>query len=172
MEPEHQEIIVNWKQTSQVKEFSTFLCIGRCNGLGSLKSAPSYASQLSGASILCCHILASSRLPVGSGCSLMAPGSCRSSSWMPWRAEIADDCDFLIYWYGGKCSISHSEQSLFWSAVYMLWNQTWVQLPSGSKVNLLILGCGEGKCSIYCKALAEESVIISELSSEFQQSIF
>ena len=113
------------------------------------------------------------KTPVGSGCSLMAARSHRSSSsWVPWRAGIADDCDILVCWYGGKFSISHSEWSLFWSAVHMLQNQTWVQLPSGSKANLLILGCGEGKCSIYCKAPAKESVIISELSSEFQQSIF
>ena len=41
----------------QVKEFSTFLCVGRCKTLGSLKSFLLYASQLSGASILCFHIL-------------------------------------------------------------------------------------------------------------------
>ena len=36
-----------------VKEFSTFLCMGRCKSLGSLKSFLSYSSKLSGASILC-----------------------------------------------------------------------------------------------------------------------
>ena len=36
-----------------VKEFSTFLCIGRCKSLGSLKSFLSYASKLSGANLLC-----------------------------------------------------------------------------------------------------------------------
>ena len=40
------------QQTSQVKEFSAFLCMGRCKSLGSLKSFLSYASQLSGASTL------------------------------------------------------------------------------------------------------------------------
>ena len=39
-------------QISQVKEFSGFLCIRRCKSLGSLKSFLSYASQLSGASVL------------------------------------------------------------------------------------------------------------------------
>ena len=43
---------LNWTEISQVKEFSAFLCMGRCKSLGSLKSFPSYASQQPGASIL------------------------------------------------------------------------------------------------------------------------
>ena len=39
----------------------------------------------------------------------------------------------------------------------MLPNQTWVCLPAGSKTNLPILGCGESKCSMYCKAPSKES---------------
>ena len=39
-------------QISQVKEFSSFLCMGRFKSLGSLKSFPSYAAQLSGGSML------------------------------------------------------------------------------------------------------------------------
>ena len=39
-------------QISQVKEFSTFLFMGRCKSLGSLKSFLAYASQLSGTSFL------------------------------------------------------------------------------------------------------------------------
>ena len=38
---------------ASAKEFSTFLCMGRCKSLGSLKSFLSYASKLSGARILC-----------------------------------------------------------------------------------------------------------------------
>ena len=58
----------------QVKEFSAFLCMGRCRSLGSLKSVLSYAPLLSWASTRCFHILSSlsSGLTVGSGCSLMA----------------------------------------------------------------------------------------------------
>ena len=112
------------------------------------------------------------KTPVGSGCSLTAARSRRSSSWVPWRAGIADDCDILVCWYGGKYSISHSEWSLFSSAVHMLQNQTWVQLPSGSKANLLILGCGEGKCSIYCKAPAKESVILLNSPVSFSKAFF
>ena len=33
----------------------------------------------------------------------------------------------------------------------VLLNQTWVRSQAHSKVNLLTLGCGEGKCSIYYK---------------------
>ena len=29
-----------------------------------------------------------------------------SSSRVPWRAKIANDCDILVYWYGGGYSIS------------------------------------------------------------------
>ena len=39
----------------QVKEVSIFLCMGRRKSLGLLKSVLSYASQLSGASILYSH---------------------------------------------------------------------------------------------------------------------
>ena len=45
-------LLTKENQTSQVNEFSTFLCMGRCKSLGSLKSVLSYAPQLSGARIL------------------------------------------------------------------------------------------------------------------------
>ena len=45
-------LLTKENQTSQVQEFSTFLCMGRCKSLGSLKSFLSYAPQLSGARIL------------------------------------------------------------------------------------------------------------------------
>ena len=40
-----------------IKKFCTFLCMGRCKSLGSLKSFLSYAPKLSGVSILCSCIL-------------------------------------------------------------------------------------------------------------------
>ena len=43
-------------QISQVKELSTFLCMGRCKSLGSRKSCLWYVPQLSGASIMYFHI--------------------------------------------------------------------------------------------------------------------
>ena len=49
--------------------------MGRFKSLGSLKSFLSYASQLSGVSILHFYILNSSGLTVESGCRLMAAGS-------------------------------------------------------------------------------------------------
>ena len=42
-------LLIKENQTSQVKEFSAFLCMGRCRSLGSLKSLLWFASQLSGA---------------------------------------------------------------------------------------------------------------------------
>ena len=58
----------------------------------SLKAFFSYASQLSGAIILCFSTV----FTLGSGCSLMATGYC-SPSWLPWKDEIANDCDILLY---------------------------------------------------------------------------
>ena len=52
-------LLIKENQKSQVKKFSTFLCIGRCKSLGSLKLFLSYAAQLSGASILCFQVLSS-----------------------------------------------------------------------------------------------------------------
>ena len=49
---EHQKIIVKENEISQVKEFSSFLCMGRCKSLGSLKSFLSYAFQLSWSNVL------------------------------------------------------------------------------------------------------------------------
>ena len=45
-------LLIKENQISRVKEFSTFLCMGRCKLLGSLKSFLPYASQLSRASFL------------------------------------------------------------------------------------------------------------------------
>ena len=71
-------IFVNENQISQVKGLSTFLYMGRCKSLCSLKSLLPYASQLSGASIM--HL--SSALTVGSGCNLMAARSQASFSFL------------------------------------------------------------------------------------------
>ena len=45
-------MLIKENQVSQVKEFSAFLCMGRCKSLGLLKPSLSYASQLSGVSVL------------------------------------------------------------------------------------------------------------------------
>ena len=45
-------LLTKENQISKIKEFSTFLCMGRLKSLGSLKSFLSYACQLSGAGIL------------------------------------------------------------------------------------------------------------------------
>ena len=49
--------LIKENQISLVKEVNTSLCIGRCKSLGSLKSFPWYAPQLSGGSVLCFPIL-------------------------------------------------------------------------------------------------------------------
>ena len=52
-EPGYIELLIKENQVSQVKEFSAFLCMGRCRSVGLLKSFLSYALQLSRSSILC-----------------------------------------------------------------------------------------------------------------------
>ena len=54
-------LLIKENPLSGVKEFSAFVCMGRCKSLGSLKSFLCYAPQLSGASILCFLILSSFR---------------------------------------------------------------------------------------------------------------
>ena len=58
------------RQHINFKQFSTFLCMGRCKNLGSLKSFPQYAPQLSGS--LYPRSQVSSGLTIGCSCSVMA----------------------------------------------------------------------------------------------------
>ena len=85
--------ITEHTQTSQVKEFSAFLFTGRCKSLGSLKSFL-YLGPVSCAF----HTLSFSGLPSGNG-YIQADGCrcLRSSSWVPWRAGISEDCDILVH---------------------------------------------------------------------------
>ena len=109
--------VVLWikeNQIPQVKEFSTFLCLGLCKCLGLLKSLLSYASQLSGASTLF-SLHFSSVLTTGSGCSPMASGLqvCFSSpggleSPMTVTAlfiSLAGNTPFLTFIGGFSCSL-------------------------------------------------------------------
>ena len=58
----------------------------------------------------------------------------------------------------------------------LLLSQTWVCFPTHSKANLLIPGCGEGKCSIYCRAPRKESRQLAfkrpKLPEGFQEKVF
>ena len=106
--------LIKENQISQVKEFSAFLCMGRCKSLGSLKSFLWYASQLSGAYILVSTSWVFSGLTVGSGCSLLAsrwqvilcflPEFPQGSPGHLWWSEVAavfDDFDILclLIWH-------------------------------------------------------------------------
>ena len=84
--------------------------MGRCKSLGSLTSFLSYASQLSGPAS--CIFLHPERLcsPEGVAAavatrSLQLPGCPQGSEIHIWRAEITDDPEILVYWYGRKYSI-------------------------------------------------------------------
>ena len=58
-------LLLKENQISQVKEFSAFLCMGKCKSLGSVKSFLWYVPQLSGASFLRFHILSFLRVHHG-----------------------------------------------------------------------------------------------------------
>ena len=67
--------------------------------------------------------------------------------------------------YGGWFAKQHSwqprshsrEGAQLGNLLWVLPNHTWVRSPMHSKANLLTPGCGEGKCSIYCKVPDKES---------------
>ena len=65
-------LLIKENQISQVKEFSAFVCMVRCKSLDSLKSFFSYDLSYLGPVSCVFHILSSSMLTVGSGCSLVA----------------------------------------------------------------------------------------------------
>ena len=94
-------LLIKGRQISQVKEFSSFLCMGRCKSPGSLTSFFPHASPLSGAGVPCfsppglpwgaplgcgCGLLAA-RLQLFSFLSALRAGSSRG------RAAITNDCD-------------------------------------------------------------------------------
>ena len=98
----------------KLRNFSAFLCMGRCERPGSLKSFLWYILQLS-RPVPYFLILSSSGLSIGSMAARWPAFFPFLSSFRLtgsyWRAGIADDCDILIFWYGRKCSISQWEHS-------------------------------------------------------------
>ena len=100
-------LLIKGNHISQVKEFSAFLCMGRCKSLGSLKSFLWYAPQLSGASILCFHTLSFLRAHrcrewLQSDGSQMAGilsflSSLRDHQITSVMAAIADECDTIFF---------------------------------------------------------------------------
>ena len=71
---------------------------------------------------------------------------------------------------------SGSRFSLTFKHSVLLSNQIQVHSPKCSKANLLIPGCSEGKCIIYCRAPCKENGWLMlknpELSNGFQQKYF
>ena len=102
-------MLMKENQISQVKQFSTFLCRGRWESLGSLKYM--HLSCLGPVPYFLILIFLSWGLTIGSGCSLMAAtwqvffpswvfsGLTRSFLTV---AAIAGDYDIPVSWYGGK----------------------------------------------------------------------
>ena len=55
----------------------------------------------------------------------------------------------------------------------LLLNLAWVCLPTWSKDNLLTPGCGDGKCSVYCRAPSKESrQLVLKRPDGFQGKVF
>ena len=136
-------LIMKENQISRVKEFSAFLCMGRCKRLGSRKSVLSFA-QRSGAGIL----FSPPYLPHGSPWGVAAVWRCLwqgfSPSWLPSGltsspsvvALIADDSGIL-------CLLIQQEICHFSKPVLLLWT-----CSCGWKSNfnhaLVVLFCSNG----------------------------
>ena len=99
-------------QTSPLKEFSTFLWMGRCKSLGSLKSLLWYAPQLSVAWILCFLILSLFRV--------------HPQGWLP-RVTAAAVCWAAVMWRFDGCNIP---SLLIWQATISIDNGSMVMLAS------------------------------------------
>ena len=96
-------LLIKENQISPIEEFSTFLCMGRCKSLGSLKSFLWYAPQLSRASILCFLIPSLLRVHCWGGCRswLLDGGHSLFPSWVPlWLAIGA-----AVMWWLDGCNI-------------------------------------------------------------------
>lgn len=104
-------LLIKENYISQIREFSTFLCRGRCKGLNSLKSFPWCAPQLSGASILfspaegspsrvaAVWLLLDGRYSLSPSWVLSGPpGS--PWEWLPLPMTVTP----LVYWYAGNVS--------------------------------------------------------------------
>ena len=112
-------LLIKENQTSQVKEFSAFLYMGRCKSLGSLKLFLWYASQLSGASILC---FSHPELPWGSPKGVAAVWWLLDGrySFLPEFpqgspsvvAHLLMTVTSFVYWYSREYSISHDQVSI------------------------------------------------------------
>ena len=102
-------LLIKEDQISQVKEFSAFLCMGRCKSLGLLKSFLWYVPQLSGARILCF-----SGFTFGSAVWWLLDGRYSflpefpqgSPAYLPWCLLLLMIVTSFAYWYGRKYSIS------------------------------------------------------------------
>ena len=100
----------------------------------------------------------------------------KGSKFKMWR-RVSTECVLLSHHYkvkihrpnhcklGAVCTLFSNERrkrsnicevpSTF--QVLLLLNQTWVHSPTHSKANLLTLGRGEGKCSVYFRAPSTDS---------------
>lgn len=112
-------------QVSQVKEFSAFLCTGRCKTLGSLKSLLGSAPYLSRAGLLCFPILGSLRghrwgpqRPGGLLVSILSPLHPLSGVTVAVAAEDLMASAAFVYDKAG--SIFHSQKKK--KRCYMRWD--------------------------------------------------
>ena len=91
-------LLIKGNQISQVKEFSTVLCMGRHKSLDSVNLFFTSASQLSGASTLYAEFLRTQCRGWlrSDGCHITVLLSFLSA-FRRWRTGIAEDCDILVY---------------------------------------------------------------------------
>ena len=116
--------LIKENQISQVKEFSGFLCMGRCKSLGSLKSFFDMHLSYLGPVFSVFHIQVSSGLLVGNDCSLMAARwQVFFPSWVPsgltqlrWWLQLVITVTSFVY----SCSRKHSISQF----LPLVWNST------------------------------------------------
>ena len=91
-------LLIKENQTSQVKEFSAFLCMGRCQSLGSLKSSLWFAPQLPGAAFLHPGSLQGTEFGAASVAESLAVCSLFVSILSPLRGHCWGSCHVMAWW--------------------------------------------------------------------------
>ena len=109
-----------------VKEFSAFLCLRKCESLGSLKSLLTCTSpawgRCPGLHILC--VLGAHRAErllsqlLGGRYSLLPESLQGSPTHRGWRLQSLMTVTSFVYWYGGKYSISQDRNTPVYVILY------------------------------------------------------
>ena len=158
-------LLTKENQTSLLKEFGAFLCKGRYEHLGSLKSCFGYAALLSGASIMCFLIGVSSGFVVQGCCSHL------TARWAwQWAAPLSPSFFFFFKLYIIVLVFAKYQNE---SATGIHVSPSWV--PSGLTVRAAVISWLDGSnvlCLLIelqyfsshpCVGLSQERLVLSVL---------